>query len=237
MDTRYLKMIRSLKRIRAALLAALFLFTGSTSLSESSRKPIDFSGLEFTGLSGHAPEKLISLTDPSSYALVEGNDTVSVNGSAITVQSGGLSMTLTPPGGYICFTQDYFASIDNYILMNDPDTLQNFMVESDSHFYLFDQTTLNESYFYSPQQDDASVAIHNLNELSNDDLGDFASYFGKANNVTCCGFCYTDDVMWLLFSGDTNVYLTVIDGEYIAYNFGKAPDETVQEILSCLSFL
>ena len=224
-----------MKKLLSVLLAAVMLLSCCAVFAEEGTQTIDFSGVEFEKISGEDSGAKVSLKDKESFAIAPISDSVTVSGSMIAVRTRGLTMMLNLPDAYVCFTQDYFASLQSYAMLNDPDPLQNFMVQADSHFYLYDQYTNNESHIDSLKSDKACAMIGNLRYLDDANLKEFAKAFGDVNGVTCQGFFKTGTATWVKYTGAVNVYLTIVGSEYLAYFIGEADDADAQEVLNALT--
>lgn len=224
-----------MKKLLSVLLAAAMLLSCCTVFAEEETQTIDFSVVEFQKITEEESGAKVAIKDESSYAIAPISDSVTVSGSMIAVRTRGLTMMLNLPDAYVCFTQDYFASLQSYAMLSDPDPLQNFMVQADSHFYLYDQYTQNESHIDSLQSDKACAMIGNLRYLDDENLKAFAAAFGEANDVTAQGFYKTGTAVWIKYTGVVNVYITIVGSEYLAYFYGNAEDTDAQEILSALT--
>ena len=223
-----------MKRFLSVFLTMILLLSCCAAATGENAATIDFSGMEMPKLSKDSSGGKISLKEENAFAIAEGKDTVRVTGTMVTVQSGDIIMMLDVPDAYLCFTQDYNASIRSYMILSEPDLLQNYMVEANSHFYLFDQYTLNESEIVTLERIPLFVLIGNLKDLNETDQNDFATAFGTVNGMTCSDIFRTDTAAWIHYTGDFNVYITIVGGECLAFYCGDADDEDAREILSAL---
>lgn len=225
-----------MKKLLSILLSAALLLACAPVLAEDGApSSADFGGMTFSSLPKDTTSGLVTLKEDTSYAINDGGDSVSVYGSLIAVQTNGIAMMLDLPDAYLCFTQDYIASIKSYAIVNDPEAMLEYLKEINAHFYLYDQYTLNESHINTLEADNASRFVGNLNDLSESDLNAFALAFAKANGIEYQDTYKTVTSTWLYFSGEVSVYVTVVNGGYLAYFAGDAEEEDAQEILSCLS--
>ena len=191
-------------------------------------------GIEFSKLPAESTEKRISLKDESSYAISEPRDTVTISGNMIAVRTDGITMLLNLPDAYQCFTQDYIASIRNYATLENPESLQNYMVEGNVHYYLYDQYTQIETHIQSMEQDRTSLIIGNMNSLKEDELKDFAVSFGEINGIVFDGTFKTNTAVWIRYTGSFKVYVTIVGSTYLIYYCGETAKEDAEEILSNL---
>lgn len=223
-----------MKKVFCILLVFSLLVSCTAAVAEGDDTGKVPAGIELSKLPATSSEKRVALKEESAYAISEPRDAVTISGNMIAVRTEGITMLLNLPDAYQCFTQDYIASIRNYATMNDPEPLQNYMVEENVHYYLYDQYTQIESHIDSLEQDRASLIIGNMNSLKEDELKDFGVSFGEANGIDFDGTFKTNTAVWIRYTGAANVYVTIVGGKYLVYYFGETFKEDAEEILSNL---
>ncbi len=228
-----------MKKILGVLVAGILLFSCCAVFAEgeTATSP-DLSGFDFSKLEEGITQGTIVLQDESSFAIAPTSDKVTVAGNMVSVQNGGVFMLLTLPDAYLCFTQDYNASLQTYAMLNDQslrEGLQNHMVQNDIHYYLLDMYTTNESAILSIGPDQASMMIYNMKNLNSSDLNDIGAAFAQGGGVSYGGSYSSSTATWLKFTGKVNMYMTIVGGQYIVYQIGNASSADAEGILSALS--
>ena len=172
----------------------------------------------------------------SSYAS-SGADAVSRDGSVYTVTADGLTfrLDLSAFPSFLCFTQDKYASFEAYLCMNDPNSVLDYLISENIHFYMYDPETNLEIYIYESEADELSEMVGDLCLLPSDTKALIGSYMAANAQVAAAG---SDE--WILFP-DYNVLLNIRSGRYIHVEFGGSNDSAADlqdtlDVLSCLSF-
>ncbi len=223
-----------MKKLFSIILAVMMLVSCCAALAESENAALNIEGTDVSGLFTPKAEGGVTLKE-ASFAMAQSNDVVTVADSMIAVRSGSITMMLNLPTGYVCFTQDYFASIESYAMINDPEGLQRLMVENDCHFYLLDTIAMNESSIEGREADDLSMAIGNMKSLSDEDQIYIGTQIGSASGVDFRGVVKTGTASWLSFGGSVNLYMTVVGGTWLIYYAGNAMDIDAEDLLNSLS--
>ena len=223
-----------MRKLLSVLLVVSMLFACCAALADEEEAAVDFEGIEFSPLPADGTGSAI-VPRAEEYAIKETTDKVIVSESTISVRIGSITLMLKVPDAYRCFTQDYIASIRSYATIGDPETLLNIMFENDFHIYLWDLYTNSETMIGTLETDRFCIQTGDMGKLDAKDLETFGNLFGQANGLEYMGSYKTDSATWMRFTGGANIFLTIVNSQYIVYYYNSAAIEDVEEILQNLT--
>ena len=206
-----------------------------TFCSAAMAETLDVSNVDCTVDLTRRLETSIELADTSAYADKKA-DTVTRNDNVYEVDNGNLRMTLdlSKYPGFLCFTQDMYASFESYLAVSDPNALVNELIDEKVHFFLYDMETNLQIFIYENEADNLSALVGDFSKMSADNQKVVASRIASNCTIQSIG-----ENSWLLIQD--GVLVTICNGQYVIVEFGGSDDaaadmEDTQDILSHMRF-
>ena len=200
-----------MKKLLSVLLALAMLLTCCAAFAETAEEEITFSDADI-GVKVEAPAGKIEFAEPQAYA-VSTSDVVTVSGNMNTVRADGLTFMLNAPSGYIVFTQDYYASINAYMYVSDPDALIKAMIDNNIHLIAYDTFAGVEIDIKALGSDTVSQKVGNLANLSDSNIVNLTVAFGNANGLQAVDAYRIGSHVWMRFAG--GYFVTIVGGQYV----------------------
>ncbi len=200
-----------MKKLIALMMALVMVCCAAGALAEAAAEEKTFNAEDFSVKVPAAEGAGIEIAVPESFAVTTG-DSVTVSGSSVRVYDTHLTYTMNVPDGFLCFTQDFFASYNAFSYISNPEGLISQMVSEDLHMILYDTLLGNEFDVYYMGQDGVSSYLGDLNALSSGELASFGSAMASANGWTYTGSLRYGSNTWAQFN---NLYITVVGGQYV----------------------
>lgn len=206
-----------MKKLICLILAFAMLCMLGSSLAEE----LDLDSIEFT-----APAELTDLPEKNfkenSFAIDPNADQVVCENNVYTVTTPDLVLVLdlSKNSNLICLTQDYFASLDIYMRLDDPDSLIQYLIDNKIHFEIMDRETGNDMYIYSTDGDQLSTRVGNLSSMSESIQKSIQDKIGADDIIK------TGDITWLYTASRQGLghLHTIVNGVNIIVQFGGSGD-------------
>lgn len=96
-----------------------------------------------------APPLKIDLPDEARSNFPTPVDQVTVQDGIITLVSKGLTLTITPPFGIAALTQNIAAQVEDYLKMNDPRSIAEFLINGDLSILYYDFASHSQILMYT----------------------------------------------------------------------------------------
>lgn len=200
-----------MKKLFALLLAAIFSLSALSVCAEE----IDLDGIE-TSVPA-AKDTAVLAPELRVEELATSTDVVEVTDSRISIVTAGVNITFdiaTAGGGYVCLTQDIFASMADYMMMSDPYATQEELINQGVNLFAIDLYTNGGYYVFTAGSDELTNIVRNLADLSGGNLEKVASMI-TTNPVT---ETYNGNI-WIHESNDHTAYLTIVNNQYVMVQF------------------
>ena len=115
---------------------------------------------------------------------------------------------------YVVYTQNYFASLDLYMQIKDPDQLINALKENHIHLLVLDAyEAFQEIQVQAGQSDGLCKHVRNLKMLTKDELAAVASALATNCGVSGYQLHEANDNIWIQLGDD--FMLSIVNSEYV----------------------
>lgn len=111
-----------------------------------------------------APPLKLDLPDEARSNFPTPVDQVTVQDGIITLVSKGLTVTVTPPFGMVTLTQDIAAQVEDYLKMNDPRGIAEYLIKGDLSLLYYDFATQSQVLMYT-RENALSQMFQNSDEI------------------------------------------------------------------------
>ena len=217
-----------MKKIFSLLLAALLCFGCFSALAED----IDLTGVEIPqpGVKDFSEAHPVLQSDAM---IAVTSHIVSVTENTITVTTNGIEMTFDfqkAGGGYLCLTQDVYASLASYLRYSSIDNAQKWMIDSEICLYLEDEFTGADNYVFLDGSDELCTVLGDLKTLPSAYLEQFIASAGM--KVVICN----DRPWFYTYYADENITMcsTITNSQYVKVQVDGTIDDA-QYILEALT--
>lgn len=185
--------------------------------------------IEISPIEGIANEIEADFGFDINNAVLDGNEgkfTVNITEEAVQVEFGSIRLSLSSVSGsgLTCCTPNFFASINEYMIFDDPRGIHEIVVENDIAMLIVDSFSGDIALVYPQEPDQLSELVGDFNLLSDTDLG----YIVQAIGGDTEDIYKTESACWIL-SGDTA--LTIVESQYIVFEFTSDVKEDITFIL------
>lgn len=178
----------------------------------------------------------IAFRDIESSAMST-TDAVSINGNTYTVDTAKFHyvLNLDPTMGYFCLTQDMAASLENYWMFDDPDSVQAVLIENGIHLFLMNRTGTSMVEFSEIEGDGFSSKVGTMQGQPTELLNAYTSILSEGLGAPM-ELVEIGGMPWIC-ANKIN-YITIINGEYVTVMWEGAAEMTeydtmdVQDILA-----
>lgn len=178
----------------------------------------------------------IAFRDIESSAMST-TDTVSINGNTYSVDTAKFHyvLNLDPTMGYFCLTQDMAASLENYWMFDDPDSVQSVLIENGIHLFLMNRTGTSMVEFSEIEGDGFSSKVGTMQGQPTELLNAYTSILSEGLGAPM-ELVEIGGMPWICVN--KICYLTIINGEYVSVMWEGAAEMTeydtmdVQDILA-----
>ena len=168
------------------------------------------------------------------------SDVVSISGNRYTIDTGRFHyvLDLDPTMGFLCLTQDYVASLENYWAYNDSEGMWQIILDNGIHILLDNLYYSSVIYFMEDDGDLFSSKIVNLSDWSAELQSAYMDIFMTAYGFTSGEIIQCGSTSWMRL--EDWFYVTIINSNYV---FAKCEGENAmtyedgQDIADILSSL
>ena len=147
----------------------------------------------------------------------DSNYDVTVDGSLHIVKTGIVNFFINIPDSYVCFTQDWKASILVYALFGADQSLAEELAADNIHMLILDLMNSNELHIKTFSGDAFCDLVGDMNDLPEKYYDNVGALFAEAFSAKYNGMYKTASNVWIALDDDW--LLTIVNGEYVVINY------------------
>jgi len=200
-----------MKRILALLLMAALLAACIPALSEGLSATPDMVGIQKT-----KEKRLI----PDVFNRMNAGNTgydVTVEGNLHIIKTGSVNFFINIPSSYVCFTQDWKASILMYALFEVDKSLAQELAASNIHMLILDLVNNNELHVKTFPGDRFCDLVGDMNQLEEKYYENVGAMFADVFQTAFKGVYKTASNVWIALDDDW--LLTIVNGQYVVIEY------------------
>ena len=159
---------------------------------------------------------------PDIASKLQGSDSgydVTVDGSMHIIKTGKVNFFINIPNSYVCFTQDWKASILIYALFGADQSLAQELADANIHLLILDLVNSNELHVKTFKGDTLCDMVGNMNDLEEKYYDNVGELFAEVFSAEYKGIYKTSSNVWIALDDDW--LLTIVNGEYVVIEYSS----------------